>query len=698
MLAWDNGMDNQYKNSIRQTVLDLMNRTALQSLGVAVVVGYYTLFITGLTLLPNETASAQSCYLDNRGRIVTRRRPGYKSVECPAEDVAPAVDQPAVRKPSQPSDATPPVNKTPNKKPAAAEAAKPQIIKPAKTPLSTPSRRPVKKGFELGERKQSATSPGGERRRNTPSPIQKPTLADYKPSVPVRDRWRVMDQLGYKESLLDPYNRNPLKADKPLYDDWFFSLAVIADTIVETRKVPTPVGASSTANSGGSDVFGGDAQSLTAQILATELVYYKGNTVFKPPDYEFRLTAAFSYNNTELDEIQGVNADPRDGNTRQDEHLGIQAAFYDQHIRNVSDRYDFDSFRIGIQPFSSDFRGFLFQDNQFGARLFGTRDNNKWQYNLAWFRRIEKDTNSGLNDLGKGFRDDDIFVANLTRQDWPVLGFFSQLTALYNVNNEDEDFYFNNNEFIERPASLGRETPRGYDVLYLGYNGDGHIGRFNLTTSAYYAVGTVEPGVFVDSAVDVSAAFAAAELSVDYDWIRPRVSFIYASGDDDPFDDVATGFDAVFENPQIAGGETSYWNRQAVPLIAGGRVALSGRNSFLNALRSSKEEGQSNFTNPGLLLLGVGVDMDILPELRLSLNVNQLQFNSTAVLEAARNQAGISNDIGTDISAALIYRPWMSQNIVLRASYATLIPGQGFDDLFPNENAESFLFNATFNY
>ena len=49
--------------------------------------------------------------------------------------------------------------------------------------------------------------------------------------------------------------------------------------------------------------------------------------------------------------------------------LGLQEAFVDYHIRNVSERYDFDSVRVGIQPFSTDFRGFLFQDNQLGVRL-----------------------------------------------------------------------------------------------------------------------------------------------------------------------------------------------------------------------------------------------------------------------------------------------------------------------------------------
>ena len=634
----------------------------------------------GLTI--SSQVYAETCYLDDRGRIVTRRRVGYQEIECPEPIGTPS---------TQPGDEA-----TTGATTSSDQGGQGSVVQESRT--NAPSRN-VTNISRIPGRPTDGDTPPEARKQNTPSPIPRPKLTDYPESEVVKDRWTIVDSaLGYKESLLDPYNRNPLKADRPLFGDWFFNTLVIADSIYETRDIPTPVGASSTLNSSGLDIFGDGFQTLAAQILATEFVYYKGNTVFKPPDHEFRLTLAFNYNRTVLEEIQGVNADPRDGDDRNDRHLGVQAAFYDKHLRNVSDRYDFDSFRIGVQPFSSDFRGFLFQDNQFGARLFGIRDDNKWQYNLAWFRRIEKDTNSGLNDISKGLREDDVFVANVTRQDWPVLGFFSQGTILYNRNREDDEFYFNNNDFIERPASLGRETPRGYDIVYLGYNTDGHIDRLNLTTSAYYAFGNVSPGVFVDEDVDVSAGFFAAELSADFDWIRPRVSFMYASGDDNAFDDTATGFDAVFENPQFAGGETSYWNRQAVPLVGGGRVALSGRNSFLNALRSSKEEGQSNFTNPGLLLFGIGVDMDILPELRLSANINSLFFDETAVLEAARNQTDIDEAIGTDISLSLIYRPWFTQNIVLRASYATLLPGDGFDALFPDEDAGYFLFNATFNY
>lgn len=609
--------------------------------------------------VPAFAAAAETCYQDDTGRIVKRRRPGYVEVPCRSENA-----------PSE--------NATTGEAPAAAPGAQPD------TEDSTGRAR----------RRQII-------QRELPShisPIPRPGLADYVDSVPVPDRWRIVDTLGYSERWWDPYNRNVLKGDRPVHDDWFFNLGVISDTVYELREVPTPVGASSTHKPGSIDVFGGSDQWALVQNIAAEFVYYKGDTVFQPPDYEFRFTPVLNYNYTVLDEIQGVNADPGAGRTRTDYHFGVQAAFIDKHLRNVSEHYDFDSLRVGIQPFSSDFRGFLFQDNQLGVRLFGTRDNNRWQYNAGWFRRIEKDSNSGLNDLGQPLRDDDVIVANLYAQDFPVKGFTSQGTLIYNRNREDGEFYYNKNDFIERPASLGREVPRQYDVVYLGYNGDGHFGRLNVTASFYYAIGEERPGVFVSADTDISAFFAATEFSMDFDWIRGRLSLLYASGDDDPFDDKATGFDAILENPQFAGADTSYWIRQAVPLIGGGRVALSSRNGVLNSLRSSKDEGQSNFTNPGTMLAGIGVDMDVLPSLRVSMNANTIYFVDTAVVEVARNQAGIDKHVGYDLSASLIWRPLVSQNIVVRASYAMLLAGDGFDALYPDEDPGYFLLNAVFAY
>ena len=508
-------------------------------------------------------------------------------------------------------------------------------------------------------------------------------------SAPIPDRWRLIEAVGVKESVVDPYNRNPLKGDRPVYgQDWFVNLLAVSDTVYEPRTVPTPVGVQSSKDSGDLSLFGESGQWLFNQNLILSASLIKGDTAFKPPDFELRLTPVINYNRTKVQENRVLFADPREGSDRTDHHVALQEAFVDYHFRNVSDRYDFDSIRVGIQPFSTDFRGFLFQDNQFGVRFFGDRDNNIYQYNLAWFRRLEKDTNSGLNHVDRQWREDDIYIANLYWQDFPALGFQSQITGVYNRNREANEFFFNENDFIERPASFGSERGRNYDIGYIGYNGDGHFGRLNLTTSAYFAFGAMRNSNFTDEEADVSAFFFAAEPSIDFNWVRLRGSLVYASGDDDPFDDTERGFDAIFENPQIAGSDTSYWIRQQVPLIGGGGVALSNRNAMLPALRTSKEHGQSNFNNPGFQLIGAGADFDVTPEVRLTTNVNYLRFDDTAVLEAARNQSNISREIGWDVSAAVIYRPFFTQNVVFRLSAAALLAGEGFKNLYTQTNEE----------
>jgi len=111
-------------------------------------------------------------------------------------------------------------------------------------------------------------------------------------------------------------------------------------------------------------------------------------------------------------------------------------------------------------------------------------------------------------------------------------------------------------------------------------------------------------------------------------------------------------------------------------------------------LRSSKEQGQSNFVNPGLTLLGAGADFDILPELRLSFNANYLRFNETAVLEELRQLPSIDYEIGWDLSAATIWRPFNNQNVVLRLSGAALVPGDGTDDLFGSKDGDDIFYSV----
>lgn len=537
--------------------------------------------------------------------------------------------------------------------------------------------------------------------RNTDlRPVAAPPPNIPRDSVPIPDRWRIVEAIGVNERWYDPYNQNTLKADRPILGtkDWFFNVGLISDTVYEPRKFPTPVAPQTSRRPGSLDVFGGRDQTVFAETLVTAFVLYKGDTTYKPPDHEFRLTLAYQYNRVEVDEDGVLRRDPAAGNERTDTFLGVQELFWDKHIRNVSDRYDFDSIRIGIQPFQADFRGFLFNDLQPGIRLFGNRDNNFFQYNLAWFRRLEKDINSGLNDISEDLREDDIFIGNIYKQDFPVVGFTSQATVIHNRNREDDENYFDNNDFLQRPAPLGNGKPREYDVTYIGLNGDGHFGRLNLTASWYYATGDENRNIFNDNDTDIDAYFVAGEASMDFDWVRLRFSGLYASGDKDPFDDKSQGFDAIFENPLFAGADTSFWIRQPVPNIGGGGVSLSGRNGILNSLRTSKELGQSNFVNPGTTLLGVGADFDVTPEWRVSTNINKLGFADTSSIQVLRQLGDIDKDIGWDVSVSGIYRPFFTQNVVFRLSGAVLYPGDGFEQLYGDEESYSILGNLILTY
>lgn len=564
-------------------------------------------------------------------------------------------------------------------------------------------RRP---GFEIGlPERVEQDNPGAVR---APPPEAFPS-----DQFPVPDRWRIMTGLcpakGADRMLLelypnlaqvchskrDPFHQNLLKGDLPLPrgkrpgflkgDDWFFSLNLVSDTVLEPRTFPIPVGVQASERPGSLNVFGRDASFVFSQTFLVGAALTKGNTAFKPPEIEYRVALAFNVNYVDVPERRVLHVEPSKPSHRADQFLGLQELFVDYHLRNASERYDFDSVRVGIQPFQADFRGFLFNDNQLGVRFFGNRDGNRWQYNLAAFWRLEKDTNSGLNSVVQRPRDDWFFVANVYRQDFPLPALTSQITLAYNRNREGDEIEVDTNGFPVRPALLGTLRGRDYDVVYLGYNADGRIGRLGFTGSAYAALGQDRNSFFTGARAKIRAYFAAAELSYDKDWMRFRLSGLYASGDGNPRDDTESAFDAVFENPVFAGADTSYWIRQTIPFAGGGRaVAINGRNGILNSLRSSKEQGQSNFNNPGTMLLGLGGDFDLRPTLRVTANANHLWFQNTAVLQELRNEGSIPKDIGWDLSLSAIWRPWANQNVVARLSAAALLPGAGFRDLFDN--------------
>jgi hypothetical protein len=406
---------------------------------------------------------------------------------------------------------------------------------------------------------------------------------------------------------------------------------------------------SADAVTGGLD---GHRQFFNSQTASIDAVLYKGDTIFKPPDYQLRLTPTFNYSSTSAN-----------GVTTTTTSIGAQAFFFEAHLRDVSAHYDFDSVRIGIQPVTSDFRGFVLADQPLGVRLFGTRDNNIYQYSIGWFRRLPKNA-ARQNDLGSGIPANDIVMASLYVQDlgWP--GLSSEAVVIYDRNR----------------------TVSNYDVAYLGYSVDGHIRRLNLTGSVYEVVGS-----------NVQATFAAAELSRDFDWIRVRASGLYASGDGDPADGKSHGFDGIIQSAIFAGSDSTFFIHQRLPLVANS-VDLKQRDSLFPSMRSTSDTGASNYTNPGLELLGIGADVDLLPSLRVSVDVSHILFANTAPLETTLGRTDLSRTLGTDASVDAIYRPFISQNIIARLSLAKLFAAPAARPLAGSSAPVSMFFNLVLTY
>ncbi len=512
--------------------------------------------------------------------------------------------------------------------------------------------------------------------------------------VPVEDRWRIgfpdwdrydkghppVDDYPYQRGAWwDSFNLNVLKGDYPIWGQHLFlNIGAISDTLYEPRLVPqatTPF--ESTARPFEQNFFGRPSQNLVNQNFFLTLDLFHGDAAFKPVDWRVQLTPAFNINLLNTDELAIVSPDVRDGLNRSRTFATLQEWFVETKLADLSPEYDFLSLRVGSQPFISDFRGFIFADTNRGVRLFGNLDGNREQFNLAVFQQLEKDTNSDLNSFDE--RNQTVVVANCYIQDciWP--GYTTQFNIVF--NHDPPSFHFDRNGFLVRPDPVGVFQPHELDVVYLGWTGDGHINHFNINHAFYWALGHDSLNPIANRPQDISAQMAALELSYDRDWLRFRTSVFFASGDDNPRNRQATGFDSVLDNPNFAGGEFTFWQRQAIGLLG---VNLVNRESLVPDLRSSKFEGQSNFVNPGLFLLNFGVDADVTPKLRLISNLNLLWFDDVAVLRQFVFQENIARYIGIDLSLGMEYRPLLNNNIILRAGVSTLLPGSGFRDLYNN--------------
>lgn len=535
------------------------------------------------------------------------------------------------------------------------------------------------------------------------APQEFPALPDFEP---LEDRWRLgfplwdrygrghprLDDYPYVPgNILNPYRQNVLKGDYPIFGQQvFLNLTLQSKSIFELRQVPTPTTPfESTADPDSFGFFGNPNQFAYKQDFFVSVDLFHGSAGFRQADWRIKITTAFDLNYLDVEELAIVNPDVRFGTTRFRQDFALEEWFFETKLADLSPSFDTLSFRGGSQLFVSDFRGFIFADINRGLRLFGTRHANRDQFNVVWFDQQEKETNSELNTFDD--RHQDVVILNYYRQDFIWPGY--TVSVSFHYNHDEATFKFDANDFLVRPDPAGVAQPHQIDAYYLGFTGNGHINRYNISHAFYWVTGKDQLNPLAGRPVDINAFMAALELSYDRDWMRFRGSYFYASGDPDINDGVGEGFDAIFDNPNFAGGQFSYWQRQAIRLFG---VNLTNRLSLVPNLRSSKIEGQTNFVNPGLHLVNVGVDAEVTPRFRLISNVNFLWFDQTEVLEVFVFQSNIRNFIGADLSLGYEYRPLLNNNVIILGGISGLIAGEGFEDLYSDVDQRSGDFFASF--
>ena len=540
-----------------------------------------------------------------------------------------------------------------------------------------------------------------------------PPIADVYNAVPNRWALQQPDYRRYpqkgeyiytKSHWYDPFNRNRFKGDEPIWPELlgqqiFLNITASSETFFDGRRVPSPSGVSA-AQSGSSGFFGRGEQAFFDQTLRFTFDLFHGDASFKPVDWRIRITPELSLNDLKVRELGIVSPDVRKGTNRFDNHVGLQEAFVEVKLHDLSNNYDFISARAGIQQFNADFRGFLFVDEQAGLRIFGNLHSDRIEYNAAYFNLLEKNTNSDLNTFDR--RHQQVLLGNIYLQDFFFPGYTAEFVAAW--NKDDPSLHYDDNGFLVRPSPIGNVINQGVGPIlhgirvgYFGWLGSGHIHRINVTHAFYQAAGEDTFNPIAGKRVTVNAQMAAAEVSYDRDWIRYRVSTFYTSGDANPRDGRARGFDSIVDLPNFAGGLFSFWNREGIRLLGSG-ILLTTPGSLIPSLRSSKEEGQANFVNPGIFLGNAGADFDITPKLKGFANFNFLRFERTESLEYLLFQSPIHHTIGEDFGVGVEYRPPLTENIVLTGGASALQPGRGFKDIYTSRTLFSLFGSVKFTF
>ena len=520
---------------------------------------------------------------DDSGRIVKRRLPGTVEVPCPT---TPATPQPGT--PGAPEGTTPPAEAGAEGTPITRAAAG-RIAHSA--PRACRLRRVRCRCPIAGASSMSSV---------TPTTGSIPTTATC--SRPISPSRRLVLQHG-------PALR--------------YHLHLSRCGIGRSASPPPHVRASN-------DVFGHPGGYLVQQNVDRRVTLYKGDTVFKPPDWSSASRRCSTTTTPRWARSGLVNVNPDRGETRSDNFVGLQNG-----VRREAPAQRVGALRLRQHPrrhpaLLHRFPRLPVPGQPARASPLRHRDNNR----VSVQPRLLPPAGEGHQQRPQRRRQAAAPRRHRSGQSLPA-GHAGHRLHLAGHRGLQPQPRKRRDAITTRTASWcvpRRSVSRSahdYNVNYLGYNGDGHFGRYNadrLRSITRPAPRT--PGMFCSWLGATSALlrrrrnFARLRLGRAL-----RLSLLYASGDRNPYDRRRTGFDAIFENPQFAGGDTSYWISQAVPLIGGGGVTLTPAPTACSSTCAPPRTRASRIsTIPGSCWAGSARISTCCRSCALAFNLNDLVF------------------------------------------------------------------------
>jgi hypothetical protein len=289
---------------------------------------------------------------------------------------------------------------------------------------------------------------------------------------------------------------------------------------------------------------------------------------------------------------------------------------------------------IGLQEYKSDLIGSIYSDTDLGLRITGKFKGIDWSIYGA--NRVENDLLSDYNQISD-FRDQQIYIGHLQFKIGKTL-----FKPSVHLNIDDEGDH-------KRGRAGNNEDVK---ALYLGLTTYGPIGPVKLLTGLY--------GVFGEQDnVSLGGEFGLRDqrikaftfyFDVSYPMLEgkftPHAGLVYASGDNDPLDNTAGGFDAISEDVNIWGSNGFVIDDRLSLGVLGGRTLLRSNSPF-PSLRDS--DANSNFVNPGVIATNFGINSLPFEKLSLDANLTAFWWTETETLEAILDALGTPNRLGSSL-------------------------------------------------